>query len=221
MQTQHSRLAASVGLVPGSTRHCSGRAGRRGGDQVRSGRQRQVHLLLRASAGAAHQARRHRSSRARGTHPTTCSLDERQDALSEARSDQGQPADRAVLHRGRRAWRHAGRSHRQDRLQPGLGLGRIDSLLRRAGAGVQDHDDHGAGAGPPVRLAHRPEPARRHPRSAEQQDRQDRSPAAALLRHHRHRAGGQGMHQLAGSRARTARTWTSTKWSKASPCTSR
>ena len=63
-------------------------------------------------------------------------------AVAETRSDQGQPADRPVLHRGRRARRHAGGAPRQDRLQPGLGLGRLHSLLRRAGARIQDHDDH-------------------------------------------------------------------------------
>jgi hypothetical protein len=39
-----------------------------------------------------------------------------------------------------------------------------------------------------------------HARPAEQQDRQDRSAAASVLRHHRHRTRGQRVHQLAGSR---------------------
>ena len=140
---------------------------------------------------------------------------ERQDAVPQARLEQGQSANRAVLHRGRRARRHAGGAHRQDRLQPGLGLGRVDSLLRRARARIQDDDDHAAGAGPAVHLAHRPRPARGHARPAQQQDRQGRGPAAAVLRHHRHGACRQGVHQLAGTRIRTAPTWTSTRSSKA------
>ena len=78
-----------------------------------------------------------------------------QDGLGEARLDQGQPADRPVLRRGRGAGRHAGGPYRQHRSQSRFGLGRLDSRFRAARTRVQDRDGDPAGARPAVRLASR------------------------------------------------------------------
>ena len=90
-----------------------------------------------------------------------------QDGRREARPHQGQPADRAVLCRGRGAGRHARGPHRQHRSQSRLRLGRFDSRLRAARAGVQDRDGDAAGARSAVRVASRQEPQGRHARPAQ------------------------------------------------------
>ena len=159
----------------------------RGRGRVRPRRHRLLHLLPRPSAGAAHQARRHgQDQHARRVQRRV--LAHRQDPDVQARPVGGQSADRPLLHRRRRARRHARGPDRRHQPEPRFRLGSLDPVLRRAGTRVQDRDDHRPGARQAVHLEARRRAQRRHPRPAEQQDRQGRGPAQTVLRHHRHGA---------------------------------
>ena len=168
---------------------------RRGRSQLRAVR---VHLRRRRPAAA---------GRARdGAAPVV-----RRRLLRGAALDQGpveregrpalrQPADRAVLRRGRRAGGHPRAALRRHGAGPRLGRLGDDPVLRRADQHRPGRDPAGPAAGHHLDLRARPGEEHRHLRRAAHRP-ADRPPRRADARHRRRRPAGRGGAQLAGARA--------------------